>query len=157
MNFYEVSPKEIAYKIFSEDYKDPNTYQIIADNNINDIYYVFEVLLNVLVEGMDRLTGGLDTIDINKITLDHFRRLNPWFNSIGFELDVELYEDLDDYYCKIEFKNNSNETFFEYKDIKENFHFFLNANRNMDYKKLVDISAIYLSNNQNIKISFNGL
>ena len=106
VNLLEATPKNIAKVLFSDNYKEPGTYEIVADKDINDVYYIFEVLLNILVEGFDILTEGLDNVDTLMVNSEHFTSLNPWFKSIGFTINTDIfqYEDkfaYDDFYCKI--------------------------------------------------------
>ena len=60
------------------------------------------------------------------------------------------------YYCKLIFKDEQNKPLFNFKQIKENFQFFLNANRNQNCQKLIDICTVYRKDDKFIRISFNG-
>ena len=162
VNILEATPKNIAQMLFTMNYKDPDTYQIVADEDMNDVYCVFEVLLNILMEGFDILSGGLDKINTSMINVEHFKGLDPWFQSIGFNIYTDLYEyedklEYDKNYCKILINDENNKSFFEFKQIKDNFHFFLNAKRNEDLNTLIDIYAVYINGDNIIKISFDQL
>ena len=154
------TPEEIAKEIFSTNAKNENTYSIIADSNDNnDPYFTFEILLTILLEGFDILSEGLNTIDSNNITKQHFIGMNPWFNSLNYNIDVLSIEKsnikkYDDYYCKIIIKNKSHKMFFDYKNIKKNYHFFINGKNINTETEFENISAIFINDNTVYKIKF---
>jgi len=163
VNIIEATPKNIAQMLFTMNYKDPDTYQIVADEDLNDVYCVFEVLLDILMEGFDILSGGLDKINTSMINAEHFEGLDPWFRSIGFKIYIDTCEYDDKFiigstnYCKILLNDENNKSLFEFKQIKNNFHYWLNARRNEDLNSLPDIYAVYINGNVVIKIWFDQL
>jgi hypothetical protein len=157
------TPEEIAEIIFTHEPKSQNSHQILALQQGADLTYVFEILLQILLNGMEVLTNGIDTIDLTHFTIDHIKCLNPWFRSLGFNIIVTHYnlcdqDEYKEYYCKIILKNFGTAPMFIAKGIEKNFHFLLNGlyyELNKNKTNLEDLYAV-LKNNQDIyKIYFN--
>lgn len=124
------SPQKVARVIFSKEPTGPCTNQLLG-NNTSDPTYIFEILANILLEGLTIFSGGLENIKMENFSSEHIKALNPWFQSLGFELTVKTFkkddEDYKDYYCKAVFKDSSNKHFFDYKGIENSYHFLLNG------------------------------
>ena len=128
------SPEQIAKTLFSVDASPPLSYHILSSAG-DDLYYSFEILFTILFEGFDVLVKGLDKIDSTKITKKHYEGLNPWFASLGYNLNVkrcdkENRNEYDKNYCKAVIKDKEYEKYFEIKNIKKNYNFFLNPKIN---------------------------
>ena len=155
------SPEEIARKIFAADAQHPLTYSIIASGEENtDYYYVFEILYTILFEGFDILVKGLDKVNPDNIEIDHFKQINPWFHSIGFNINVEecIKSDnsYENYYCKTIIKDSSYKFFFKQKNISKNYHFFLSykLTNSQHSTNLEEIYGIFIGKDKVFKISF---
>jgi hypothetical protein len=159
------TPEQIAEALFSQYPKDPNSFQILArpDSNTDDMTYIFEILVTILLEGLNYMTtNGLDNIEIDDFSEDYIEALKPWFNSICFNLSVEVYDEdrmykCKKYYCKTVVKNKENMQYFHDNNIKKNYHFLLNAKYdeyNKSVKDLKDLYVVFVNNGKVYKISF---
>ena len=161
-NIHNYTPEEIAEILFNDDPKDPCTFQILGEQTTDNITYIFEILITILLEGLDSMTGGLDKIDLDLFSSDHIDTLNPWFHSMGFTIKINDYEmrELElvkKYYCRVGLNYGNDKKIFEQKNINKNYHFFLNANaidENSKKTMLKDIYAIFICGNNIYKISF---
>lgn len=168
-----ISPEEIAKNLFSLDPTLPNSIQLLLyeiNTDTIDTTYIFEVLITILMEGLDITLGGLESADLKLFTTDHILSLNNWFKSIGFIINVDtFYKEIDkknynNYYCKIMVKTKLFETFFILKKISKKYHFLLNNNIFNDtdeideideINELKDIYAVFINiDNIVYKISF---
>ena len=52
------TPEKIAHTIISNEAKDPLSHQILIVDETTDLTYVFEILLTILLEGLDIITFG---------------------------------------------------------------------------------------------------
>jgi len=159
----DFSPEMIAQSIFTKDPKDPCTHQILAYQDGADLTYVFEILITILLEGLDILTGGLKEADLSSFTSTHVTALNPWFQSLGFDISVDVKDINDkdsykDYYCRTVINNKLNETLFIMKNIPhKTYHFFLNGqylDQNKAKTNLKDIYGVFRTDNHAYLISF---
>lgn len=156
------TPEEIAFKLFNNDPKPACNYQIIAEEAQSDLTYIFEILVIILMEGLEILIGNLENADIDKLEEEHFTSLNPWFQSIGFKIKSGKYtteekELCDKYYCNILVKNTGNNIIFLAKQINKNYHFLLNGVCLNKYDNETDLKKIYgviKTSNYIHKISF---
>jgi len=144
---YEI--EEMAKLLFSESPKPENTIRLISDDDKKDIYYQFEMILNLYMEGIFTL-GFID--------------LNPWFRSIGINVNLKEHpivekSELSNYYCKIIVRDDSKYTqFFEIKNIKKDYHFLSNSKILFGEIVIKDFSklyAIYVKDDILYKLSFN--
>lgn len=161
-NLEDSTPEQIAYQIFTKEPADPCSITIIGDQ-VNDITYIFEILLTIFMEGFDILTGGLNQADLSHFTKEHIEGLNPWFNSLGFQIrgaefeeksEKELYKD---YYCKIMIKTKLHETFFIMKNVKKNYHFLLNGpylEKNKTSQQLKNLKGVFIHGDKAFSVSF---
>lgn len=157
-----MEPEKIAHELFTNEPKAPNSCQLLADVDVQDKFYIYEILMTILLEGFDVLTGGLDGIKPSMISPSHFTNMNKWFNSIGFNISIKSSqkvneEEYQEYYCKIIIKDASYEFFFNLKNIQKNYHFFLNPkyiNKTQKVDELKNIYAIFVSDYTVYQISF---
>ncbi|ARF11247.1 hypothetical protein Klosneuvirus_1_104 [Klosneuvirus KNV1] len=158
------TPEEIAEKIFTNDPKPPFTFQIIAEGETADFPYIFEILITILMEGLEILTGDLSKAELDNFSEDHLTCLAPWFKSLGFKLKIEeCHEDdkwdYEKYYCRIVLNYKGDAPLFQIKPINKNYHFLINGNGNVNEennnkKNLKDLYAILNLNQKIYKISF---
>jgi hypothetical protein len=134
INEKQYNIEEMAKLLFSEPPKESNTIRLISVEDYEDIFYPFEMLLNLYMEGIF-MVGFID--------------LNPWFHSIGIHANLKehLLEEKDDftkYYCKIIVKEDPKyKQWFEIKHITKNYHFLSNANILFGKIKIEDFPDIY--------------
>lgn len=159
----DMSPEEIALALFMDEPKEEGTYQILTDDAECDPVLAFEILCTILLEAMDILTQGLTTVDLKKFDESFILQLNPWFKSMCFKIDVDVYDkELDkefykDYYCSVKIRTPLYETFFIMKNIDKNYHFLLNGNfleENQNKTNINDLSLIFINDDKVYKITF---
>lgn len=161
-NLEELSPENIASLLFTKEPKDPCSIQIISEQQYNDVTFIFEILLIIMMEGLEILTGDLSKAQLNDLSQDHILSLNPWFESLGFTLKVNiLTKDEKDkyskYYCRIIIRDKLQEIFFEIKNLKKNYHFYLNGDHlveNRNQKNLNNLYCVFINSNLTFKIWF---
>ena len=140
----EITHDNLARVLFGADPKEECSVDISLDEV--DTAYVFELLLNLLFEGLDIVYGGLNNVDIGKINGDRILALNPWFKSVKFRVvvdefnrkDVGMY---DDYYCRV-YLRKMNQVLFEVKKFKKSFHFILNGKNMHNFDGLFDLTRL---------------
>lgn len=127
------TPEEIAEILFSSEPSAPRSIKLISDDDINDYCYGFEILSTILFEGFEILTDGLDKVKKNEIEDAHFEIIQPWINSLGFNVNYYKLDnsELDNtHYCRVVFNNGSDKGYFNMKNIDKNYSFIRNANFN---------------------------
>tara|TARA_Y100000780_G_C13684303_1_gene417171 strand:- start:1157 stop:1630 length:474 start_codon:yes stop_codon:yes gene_type:complete len=150
------TPYEIAHNIFTQDPQEINSKIIELDDKNQDVSYLFEIFLNILLEGIDILSNGLDKAQLNNFDETFILNLNPWLKSLGICVNVDLIDSIpDNYYCKIIIKNNSWKPFFNLKNITNNYHFLLSSKyKNLNFNFIHSYKALFINNNQNYLIYF---
>ena len=159
-----LTPEEIAEKLFTQGAKNPNTCQFCCDENEMDIITIFEILITILLEGLNILSGGLDKFDYTQFSEHNILSLNPWFHSIGFKIRAYVYSSKDkdydnNYYCRVMTKSLATKNIFFIKNIQKNYHFFINGSaykENQNKQNIKDITCIFVNpyNNNTYEISF---
>lgn len=145
-NYRTIEPKSFATDLFS--YEPNNINYIYSEEDDNDLTLIFEILVTIMMEGLEYFTQGLDNIDLDDFGEKHILFLKPWFQSIGFNIFIEKfdrneYENFSNYYCRILINNRKEELgyVFNQQSINETYHFTLN--RYYDKVMVDDISQIY--------------
>ena len=123
---------------------------------------IFEILVIILMEGLETLSGDLSKADLTNLSIDHLIMLTPWFKSLGFSMKVDTFpsqekDSFSGYYCKILVRDKINEVIFSMRDIVKNYHFFLNGDcleENKQKKKLNELHSIFINGDTVYKISF---
>jgi len=140
----DMTPENIAEVIFSEQPAEKCSLEIIAPGlEMRDI---FEVLITILLEGFVILNQGLDDIDIEKVTDDHIRAMNPWFESFGYTIDIQsiIGENPQKHYCRCVLRNTYNIHLFKMNKITKDYHFFINSEiTNKEFKSLDEMYATF--------------
>lgn len=158
----DFTPESVAQTIFTKDPLPACSCQIISEQNMDDVTYIFEILIIILMEGLEILSGDLTKANLNELTEEHIKILNPWFNSLGFNIKVACYdisekELYNKQYCKIIIKDKLQEMFFEMKNITKNYHFTLNGDyleQNKKKTNLKDLHTIFIINNKVFRTYF---
>ena len=57
-----------------------------------DIYSAYEILITILMEGMNIFTDGLNTISSYDVENDHILAFDPWFYSLGINIKCETVD-----------------------------------------------------------------
>ena len=163
-----LTPEGLAQTLFSKPPQAAKSCQLILDNVDNE--YVFELLLNVLLEGVDVLYGkDSDIADVNDIV---YYQLKEYIASLGFNLNLDIKEndenvdkliftDLskEDYYCQIK-KNDFPDYFIEYTirhnghdKYKKKYRMSMNyRNHSIERNNLVDYYSIFFNDKKDKKI-----
>lgn len=162
----DFTPDAIANTLFHQEPKDPFTCRLLANPEEVDSIYLFELLITILMEGLDIMIGGLSTADLSNMTTDHITCLNPWFYSLGFKINIELFDrnenedeinEYQEYYCKTVIRNKVNEIIFEKNNVDKDYHFFINGHflkKNQLKENLRDLYSVFINGNDVFKISF---
>ena len=159
----DYSPEMIAHTIFIKDACSPCSHQILAYQEGTDMTYIYEILITILLEGLDIFTGGLKDTNLTDFDKTHITVLNPWFKSLGFNMNVHTLDISDkdsykDYYCRTVINDKLNESLFIMKSMEhKSYHFFLNGQslqQNKDKFYLKDIFGIFNNGDTTYRISF---
>lgn len=157
MSLTGYTPEEIAKIIFTSDIDKLSYYNILANTKDNsDPYFSFEILITILFEGFDILVEGLNGVDIDIITKEHFVKLDPWFNKVGYKINVIQHNKnhiSTNHYCKIITNNGAYEMLFSIKNINKNYHFLVNPSHSKN-DTLDKIYCIFKNKNNVYEISF---
>lgn len=133
----ELSVSKIAEFIFVNDPKPKHSIQLISDEA--DSEYIFELLLNILLEGLYVLYGP--DFDINNISFGIFLKLNQYLNSIGFK--INKYDNKKNMsYCTIKKTNDKHKPYIFVINIE--YINNLNINEKLDYY-LINIGTYQIS------------
>lgn len=158
----DYTPEKIAQFIFLQEPLPSCSCQMISQEDTTQMCDTFEILTIILLEGMEMMSGGLNTFNFEALKTDHITALNPWFHSLGFDLKVELigfsekhlYQE---YYCKIVVRDSLQEIYFEMKNIPGNYTFYINGDHFETNKNKVSLNELYsilIRGNDVFKISF---
>ena len=161
----DFTPEAIAEALFNQEPKDALTCRIVTESEGMDATYIFELLITILLEGMEIIIGDLSKADLSNLTDMHISGLNPWFHSLGFFITVDTFdkneeddeEEYDEYYCKVMIKSKLNEVIFEHKNIDKNYHFLINGQylkENKSKTNVKDLYGIFINNDTVFKINF---
>ena len=139
------SPEDIALALFSQDPKDPCSHQILAYQEGTDLTYIFEILITILMEGLDYLAGNLNDVDLTKFDEEYITMLEPWLEMIVFKINVFVYDTdyYGKYYCKVILNTEENKQEFLSKKINKNYHFLLNGIYLDDNKNQTELNKLY--------------
>lgn len=92
-----MEPQQIAQAIFSNNPKEPNTIKLGLDESDNE--YVFELMLNILLEGIYVKFGT--NFNIKSLTIEVITLLNEYMKSMGFT--ISNHQDKEGHcYCKLD-------------------------------------------------------
>jgi len=167
-NLEEMTPENIAEILFSKMPDNPFTKQLLFDipeNDENSGTYIYEILLTILLEGIMKFNNNLENTNLDDVQLSHIEALNPWFNSLRFNLKINELNKLEEneeeykyYYSKIILKKMPEyEMLFEINHIDKNYTFFLNPLYIGEPYPFINFNEIYsviFLGNRIFKISF---
>ncbi len=162
-NLSDMSPEDIAEIIFSKRPKEPSSCQLLAGSEAADLSYVFEIMVIILLEGMEIIFGDLSECDQTTLSMPRIMKLKPWINSLGYDLKISEADDTRHdvpHYCKILLNDKLHGTLFEMKKITKNYHFLLNsdhANIAKNAKTLSDLVGLLILKDRPLRISFDFL
>lgn len=128
----ECDTESIAHNLFSKEPHPEGSIGILSDN-ASEKFMIFEILLNIYMEGLLLVYGSVDKIDLKNMNEEDMERFNPYFKSMGFKYTVKKYsrdesDQYEKYYCRVIMRDHLYSTFFEMKSIEKDFHFLLNGN-----------------------------
>lgn len=128
--------------LFSEKPKDKNTIKLELTPSKKPIHiglHIFQELLMIFTSGMKYLFSEEDKLDITKLDLNDIQLMNQYFESMGFQVNVEIF------------------TIIEYLDNMKLPNYFLNHEL-MDDSTMLDDFYYETSLNGNIyRVYFNYL
>lgn len=162
MEYGDMTPKEIAEAIFKEMPKEAKELGISLDKN-SDCITIFEILATITLEGLNIMAKyKLDEFDFNMFTKKTITALNPWMQSIQFNIictehKKENIEEYSDNYCRVLIKNKETIPIFAIKKIDTPYHFIINGSNydeNMSKNNFEDVSMVFYNNNKVYRISY---
>lgn len=107
--------KELAQLLFTNEPKSPNTIQIVPEEA--DANFIFEILCNVLLEGMYIMYGR--EFDVGKITPEVIYKMNDYMKSMGFEVKMYYTKQEECYSQLVYLGEEYGYIFVQYKDAEE--------------------------------------
>lgn len=154
------SVKQIAQLIFSK----PPTSNLSLTLDEADNEYVFEILLNIFLEGLmikNYISFDKSNFGSLNITTDQFIELNQYFNSFGFKINCDQIE-FNEYigltnetylnrYCSIHINENQGYYFGINLNFYKQLGFDFNAHNNLNKYVATYITS---NNNSNDKIVY---
>lgn len=160
--FENLEPLMIATKLFSKEPSKASSYCIIADDENADAAFIFEIILTIFMEGVMILYDNLTGIDLKNFTAEHLTALNPWLNSICFNLTIDTCERKDkdlylDYYCKVILKCDPEwSNWFEHKNLNNSYYFLLNHiyQQGCNKKNVNELYAVFINDTTVFKLQF---
>jgi len=102
--------------------------------------HLFEQLLMIFVDGLKYFYGKDGKVDINKLAKEDFEKVNEYFISMNYSVDLKVFDTMDDYVFKFPnyFKNQEH---IRPETKLEDFYYevFNNDNKvfRISFKKLV--------------------
>jgi len=160
----EYSPRDIILNIFTKEAGAPGTNQMLVsqdDLKVDDITYIYEILISILLEAVDCAVSSLKNYDFTNFSEELLLYFSPWFHSLGFNLYVHKYDleykDLyDNYYCKILINNSctGEESFFDLNSITDRSYYFLLNGGFIKKNSLKDIFSIFRFNSSIYTVYF---
>ena len=151
--FESIDPIEIANILFSNEPKNECSIQLC---DVEDIDMLFEILITILMEGIEKINFIDQLDDIDDETLSDFLiNIKKWFISMGFTIHINKTQknNKDDYYCKIITKNGTYGHIFMIKNIDKNYSFLLNP-KYIKSNEIFNTYAIYVAPEYKLEIKF---
>lgn len=172
------TPEDLARQLFSTQPGTPCSKQILAysKNQDNDsVSFLFEILLTIYLEGFMYMLdiarknappNTSDTVIYNNMTPEELRLPDPWFQTIGFSIKIEEFNNNSTHYknlvkpksyCRILLAFDSvDKPYFFLKNIDKPYTFLL-CNTYTATNKLDKIYAILNRNDKSYKIYFEAI
>lgn len=118
----EISYETLAKKIFNSD---NDKIDIQLDNINGDDVYIFQLLINIIMNGIYIIYG--ENFDIKLFSEEIVTKLNKWLSKINYKVIIDSFNDypLIPYYCRIILKK-IDEIFFMIHNIDSKYHFTIN-------------------------------
>jgi hypothetical protein len=95
--------------------------------------HIFEQLLMIFVDGLKYFYGEDGKVDINKLKKEDFEKVNEYFISMNYEVNLEVFETMSDYQFKFPnyFKNQEH---IKSETILEDFYYEIFGNNNCAFR-----------------------
>jgi len=131
--YLDKTPEEIANVLFTNDPPKKGStyfscYESESDSDL-DVSTLFEIILTVVMEGLNIYYYGLDNVDYEDINPENILVVNRWMENIGVKVNCsEIKNSKEDEYCKIILKNNCSKSQIDYFKMEngKSYHFLLN-------------------------------
>ena len=142
MEYKEGSHNDFIEYLFSNEPKDKDSIQLESppiDLNKNMGLHIFEHLLMIFVDGLKYFYGENNKVDINKLSQEDIEKVNKYFISMNYFVNLEVFPTMNDY--KFKFPN-----------------YFKNQEHIKNDTKLEDFYyEIFDMNNKVFRVSFNDI
>ena len=182
VNVHECDYKQFIRTLMESPPDSKNSHSIIPqsddDKEHNYIYFAFDLLLNIYMESImiilekkqmdiqELLSQGTEHFD-SSVFYELLMSPNPWFNSFGFNIVVNNYDNdneddetyfnehaKNNYYTRITLRSDKKyKLYFEMNNIESLYYFFRSGEHNPT-NNLENVHAIYSNNKSNYVIFF---
>ena len=101
--FKEGSHDDFIQYLFSDSPKEKGEVKLelpMIDTNKNIGLHEFEQLLMIFVDGLKYFYGDNDKVDINKLNESDIKKVNQYFLSINYSVNLEVFPTMNDYQFK---------------------------------------------------------
>ena len=136
LEYKEGSHSEFIDYLFSNEPKDKDSIQLESpplDPNKNMGLHIFEQLLMIYVDGLKYFFGDNQKVNINKLSQEDIEKVNQYFISINYEVNLEVFSTMNEYQFKFPnyFKNQEHIN----KNTKlEDFHYEIYGENNKVFR-----------------------
>ena len=108
--YKEGNHDEFIHYLFTNDPKPQGSIQLespLLEPRKNEGLHVFEQLLMIFVDGLKYFYGKDGKVDINKLTEEDIIKVNEYFISMNYSVDLKVFPSVTDYVFKFPnyFKN----------------------------------------------------
>ena len=106
MEYKEGSHSDFIEYLFSKEPKDKDSIQLESppiDPDKNMGLHIFEQLLMIFVDGLKYFYGVNDKVNINKLSQQDIEKVNKYFISMNYSVNLEVFPTMNDY--KFKFPN----------------------------------------------------
>ncbi len=132
-NYSDLDSCITIFEILLNIYLDALCHGNKLEHIINSTHNNFENYYNYILE------NSYDNISLNNIDKQFLKLPLLWFNSFGFNININEYNDNNNnnnnddlpsnHYCRVILKINSGDySYFEFNNIEKPYHFFINGN-----------------------------
>ena len=122
--------------LFSDSPKDKGAIQLEStyiEPSKNIGLHTFEQLLMIFVDGLKYFYGEKDKVDINKLKKEDIEKVNEYFISMNYKVNLEIFLTMNEY--KFKFPNYfKNQEHIKSETKLEDFYYEIFGNNNCAYR-----------------------
>jgi len=101
--FKEGSHDDFIQYLFSDSPKEKGEVVLelpLLDEDKNIGLHIFEQLLMIFVDGLKYFYGENEKVDISKLTEENIQKVNEYFVSMNYKVNLEVFSTMNDYQFK---------------------------------------------------------